>query len=502
MVRPVDLVKRETVRRMGEIKSRLPKESRAALAFSAGGLSLFMGWIYIVFYTPVIWTAGGQATSNYAWTFAMLLSSIVGVIGVAVYGKRRVVFEVISPILFWMLAALCAGGTLLMALCHHADISSEPLVLACASVVAIGFSLLTIVWGSKVSDLGVETIELLVPVAFITARAVLFCIQLAPGQLCCVLVVLLPLASAACLHCAGKGGPQASERESPNEEVSEGGIDLTYGLFSVTVVLLVFRLLRSFMGVVAGGSFGFYDAPAILSFIIPAFGFGAFIAVALLSSRSVNSSVLTRWLIPVVLLAFALAHFRSPEAIEALALVNDLGAVILQAFFWILFAKVGYRCRGGAPVLFSCYLIGIGFGLVAGEVLGHAVLSDVFGIDNLSALSLVVFVSVSVLMAVDGRARQFGRPRVCEYAAELPASVEVSDLDAICRRQAHGLAEAYGLSPREEELVALILAGRSRPYIRDTLYISLNTVNTHIRNAYAKMGVHSQRELLDLARDS
>ena len=56
----------------------------------------------------------------------------------------------------------------------------------------------------------------------------------------------------------------------------------------------------------------------------------------------------------------------------------------------------------------------------------------------------------------------------------------------------------YGLSSRETEVAALLLAGRSRPYIRDELVISLNTVHSHVSNIYAKCGVHSQREFMDL----
>ena len=45
------------------------------------------------------------------------------------------------------------------------------------------------------------------------------------------------------------------------------------------------------------------------------------------------------------------------------------------------------------------------------------------------------------------------------------------------------------------------MEGRNRPYIRDELFISLNTVNAHARSIYAKCNVHSQQELLDLARE-
>ena len=50
-------------------------------------------------------------------------------------------------------------------------------------------------------------------------------------------------------------------------------------------------------------------------------------------------------------------------------------------------------------------------------------------------------------------------------------------------------------------MAALLLAGRSRPFIRDELTVSINTVSSHVRSIFSKCGVHSQQELIDLARN-
>lgn len=46
----------------------------------------------------------------------------------------------------------------------------------------------------------------------------------------------------------------------------------------------------------------------------------------------------------------------------------------------------------------------------------------------------------------------------------------------------------------------LVGEGRSASYISDALGISFNTVRTHIRHVYEKMGVHSKQELIDLVK--
>ncbi|OUO92485.1 hypothetical protein B5F40_00885 [Gordonibacter sp. An230] len=66
-------------------------------------------------------------------------------------------------------------------------------------------------------------------------------------------------------------------------------------------------------------------------------------------------------------------------------------------------------------------------------------------------------------------------------------------------RKAALLAEAFGLTQREREVLALLLRGRSIPYIKETLYISTNTAKTHVRHIYQKVGVHERQELITLA---
>ncbi|AXI48845.1 LuxR family transcriptional regulator [Sulfitobacter sp. SK012] len=53
------------------------------------------------------------------------------------------------------------------------------------------------------------------------------------------------------------------------------------------------------------------------------------------------------------------------------------------------------------------------------------------------------------------------------------------------------------LSPREAEIVQLILKGHSSLSISLTLEIALPTVKTHRKNAYAKLGISTQQQLLN-----
>ena len=57
------------------------------------------------------------------------------------------------------------------------------------------------------------------------------------------------------------------------------------------------------------------------------------------------------------------------------------------------------------------------------------------------------------------------------------------------------LAEDHRLTNREREILELIYNGASNAQIAEELFISINTVKTHVRNIFEKLGVSSRMEL-------
>lgn len=62
----------------------------------------------------------------------------------------------------------------------------------------------------------------------------------------------------------------------------------------------------------------------------------------------------------------------------------------------------------------------------------------------------------------------------------------------------HLIAVEYDLTRREEEILQLLVRGRTASRIAETLCITTATTRTHLRNIYAKLGVHSQQDILDM----
>ena len=60
-------------------------------------------------------------------------------------------------------------------------------------------------------------------------------------------------------------------------------------------------------------------------------------------------------------------------------------------------------------------------------------------------------------------------------------------------------ANDYNLTAQEKKVLQLLVAGKSYKMIATELFVSVDTVKTHIRNTYAKLHVHSGTEAVSLA---
>jgi len=56
-----------------------------------------------------------------------------------------------------------------------------------------------------------------------------------------------------------------------------------------------------------------------------------------------------------------------------------------------------------------------------------------------------------------------------------------------------------GLSQRELQILELIVDGKSNREIAETIYLSLDTVKSHMKNVYQKLGVHSRTQAVKTA---
>lgn len=161
-------------------------------------------------------------------------------------------------------------------------------------------------------------------------------------------------------------------------------------------------------------------------------------------------------------------------------------------------------------------LVAATFGLAAGIVAvllacSAAVLLDMAPVGELhverprDAASLTLFAANGLAVAVIGSLLHGHRSRQASLAASEAASEgRVTAIDHVrpvmlSETRAPLSLRREPLTDREVEVLTLLATGMSNAEIGDELFISINTVKSHLKNVYGKLGVDNRTRALSTA---
>lgn len=171
--------------------------------------------------------------------------------------------------------------------------------------------------------------------------------------------------------------------------------------------------------------------------------------------------------------------------------LGDCASALYQMLFllgcYFVYKESGYT----ASSLFAWGL----FLLSAGQAISSVVLeysirvvladSELFAILRVMAFLLCTFATFWI--GADDKVRKLWGLRREETAQ--------SYKNAVIQRKCDVIAKEYSLTGREREVLVLVAQGMRANQIAEVLYISLNTVRSHIQRLYAKLAIHSTKEL-------
>jgi len=83
---------------------------------------------------------------------------------------------------------------------------------------------------------------------------------------------------------------------------------------------------------------------------------------------------------------------------------------------------------------------------------------------------------------------------IYEGGSPMTPSIANRVLKMVKEKPIFGNKEFFDLSAREKEILSCLVKGMSYKMVADTCFISIETVNVHIKNIYKKLQVHSKSE--------
>lgn len=463
------------------------------LKFRYLGLGFLWAWIYATWLTPVVFPSSSGLTTNNDISWLLSCASVaVTLFVLAAVLKDRDLSSIKG--VYLIAGAGTALSSIMMAIEPLFGISSSVIagIGAIATGVTSGF--LWMMWGEFTGKVEQEFAELFVPWCVAVPLVVMLMCSFASGPIAGFVVCCLPAVSAWLLYLSFKDEkvinpvPLLPSEERP----SFIGDFVRVGLGS-TVVYTCISFAWGQMDYVS--MLGWGDTH-LLAYVI---GAALAIVVATLSivySRRLDIFGLYRWLIPVILFGLLFLSIDSFWSRSVSLTLITMGQYGFDIVIWIYFSRIVRKgiCSGS-------FAIGINRGFVqVGVFLGSLLalsISRVLASGEVSLPMVVLAISAvmtTVILMILNRKDQLERMTIIEPTSSIFPDSSFLHYDTICDR----LAVENSLTAREREVLGYLVRGRSLPYIREVLFLSKNTVDTHAKNLYRKLEIHSRQELIDL----
>lgn len=476
------------------------------------GFALFLAWVFCTLFgcglaTHEPWIDGTVTTYNleHIWLVSGLFEAVGGLAGYLVARCVPASRELVRSRAFGVAACTCAvvGSVLIWLAWTDRFGAAWVFHLPGGALTGIAVALFAMLWSDRLSTVDEAHIEFAIPLSFTVAFALYSVLLFTKRGSVPFLVLLLAIVIGSTLFACRKNALARAQAQPP--ALQERTAHPRSGLTSFAVLACASWVQVAFFRVVStpdimGNRLTHFLIPftcaCVLSLVM--------LALCLRHSRYLNVSLAYRWSLPLFMLSYVpiLLGYDNPTLRLAAYAVNFLGMFGVQFGCWLGACKYLRRNNGDALRVFGAYAFGEGLGIFMGCYAGlFAVTLDERGMLALGGLILTA-VTFAVMVTGFNPNWVLNRTDRAERTGELISDDVEVDLDAAFEQSARILQQTFDLTNRETDVAALLLAGRSRPFIRDELTVSINTVSSHVRSIFAKCGVHSQQELMDLARGS
>lgn len=459
------------------------------------GAALQWLWMLMMFYSIVPYGFSSDVRGSlYVSLIISLVAMVVTMLFVSVIVRRERVSGNRSIVL---------GSAIMMSAGSVLTPFSDPttpvgmLVLGLSAVMTgTGSAVLFLCWIELESGLGGRLALVELASSLCIAFVVGFLLIVGPAIPVIVLIVVMPVLSAAALRRSAPDTPQLPRE--PEQPLSRH----TATLFAKALLgAVLIGMLMGFFDVVSG--FKTYEVQDIFGTYLFLAGFIGALAICLIAVFLQRDSVFFSYRVSMLMLC--LGCLSTPFMADN----NTYSSALIFGGYHCFVLVLCVVCIDVASSfrVSPARTIGLGFvalygGETAGQLFAHSL--EATGV-SMFDLTLVTLVAVSLLFIAHlflftetdlikigiGEVSLMGT--VPEEAADDPADpVDPCVL----------IAERFALSPRETDVLPLLLEGRTISRIQETLFISAGTVSTHIRHIYQKTGVDNRQELIDLAHET
>ncbi|MFZ3171128.1 MAG: helix-turn-helix transcriptional regulator [Carboxydocellales bacterium] len=466
------------------------------------GLGITQGWLWLFFLNgPLLHSATAKYGGNPETLFiTFLLFNSISYLLIAKFSKNASPFR--QKLLFTILSvALMTAGTLVTGFMPKDNPVFSANLLITLGILMSGFgsAMLISAWGEQYCTLQANQASLAFGIAVTVGTIIFFVISILPLPIAILITAFIPLLSMILLL-LDAGTLTETESTDPSRKTASFPFPTR-----LVVLVILFYLAGGLMYklIASGQQLGFYEnfwLTNIVYFAVCLSAGGILYFKPSLDLRFIYLPILP--LLGIGFVIFPVLHSFYPVVPFTFL---QTGFALFDLYTWIIFVYLASRHRFPLSVIaWGMFLITST--IMTGEFLFTRIFSEIIISMNETALisllaTLLMFIGTVVFR---GEPETFaGWHSPSEPIKPNQDETNLSGLEMACSinyetNYSSQFALQYKLTPREKQILELLLEGRNNPYIRESLNISNNTLKTHLRNVYRKLSINDRQELLDL----
>ena len=459
------------------------------------GLGAWLAYIWLMFYRSTAFTTVDSSILAYVnATYAVYTGVWFSTCLIVFFLAQRLDTICKRPRIIALFAGVATTGTLVFICTPRGPAAFVHFGCIIAGLLCgVGISGITLGWGEHLTTHKPQRVLVETSSAILSAIGLFFIAFFAIHAASVIMLALLPVLSGTLMALSAQGN-QADIPSTQKPLVSKklGKKDDATNVSKVPIpkrpacCLLIFGLSCGFLRGVGIPSYEPFGSELIIFFACIGIPVAIVSAYLRIRPERLNENKLLTFAALVTVAGFL--------ALPTLGIVHIIVAAIaiggawlcVEMYSWHYLATVVERENGNPLLVFSFGRAMIQGGMFAGFMIGLATVNVVSV--HMAGVFFVLsyaFVLVAVLALKTPFFNNDGR----------------SDKNANSSDAVKLLASEYGLTPRETDVFELLVRGRSISSIEERLFISENTVKSHIKHIYIKFDVHSRKELLDVYDD-
>lgn len=496
---------------MGSTSAPIRDLAKNVRLFPVGfALYLAFSFLYLHDIMPQTGKAGlpGIAPASYLAVFFATRIVVFALCAVGAYKRPKIsgasTLSVCSALL--IVIGLALSTIILRVGGFEFGASESTLMLAVAAcLLGAGDALMLLLWGRFCGTLSLRAVYVFVLLSYIASLAVYaLVVELPP--LAILAIAAVGIAAIPFLLKKSMAG-RVIDATEPKTAALRNAVSLLWRPVFITATFAFMSNLTLF---VSGQQSVDVEAAQWTSTVVTLLVVVAMVLPALLFPRRIDIGIAYRIALPIAAGGFLLLAFIWNTGGGVANSMVAMGWLITDIITWCIIANVVYTTRLPALILFGACeavtslasLLGVGIGYTfAGFIETGSIAIMALALVAVYLLSTIVLFVLKDRSIAGYTADRTDEAEALSPAEEIQQNEQATAVDDRFEQRCRALAEQAQLTPRESDMLRCLAQGRSTQYMAERFTLSENTVKSHVRNVYQKLGVHSKQDVIDIVNE-